>query len=99
MAGFRRPFEVVDYPALIRAHEPPPEYFESDFLLDPDEIEKRQLERLQDRAQRAYQVPFFRRRWDAAGVAPDDLHSLDDLWRNITNGSFGLPAPFSFFIF
>ncbi len=81
MGGFRRPFEVVDYDALMRAHAPPPEYFERDYLQAPDEIEKRQLERLQDRARRAYEVPFFRRRWNAAGVAPQDLQTLDDLAR------------------
>ncbi len=80
-AGFRRPFEVVDYAQLMRAHVPPPEYFETDFLLGREEIESRQLERLRQRAQRAAGVPFFRRRWDAAGVGPDDLRSLEDLQR------------------
>ncbi len=79
--GFRRPFEVVDYGALMAAHAPPPEYFEGDYLLGPDEIETRQLERLKQRAARAYRVPFFRRRWDAAGVAPSDIRSLADLSR------------------
>ena len=77
----RRPFEIVDYDALMRAHPPPPEYFESAYLAPPDEIERRQLEALQKRAARAYRVPFFRRRWDAAGFHPDQLRSLDDLWR------------------
>ncbi len=81
MSTFRRPFEVVDYEALARAHAPPPEYFEGDWLAEPDEIERRQLERLQNRAKRAYEVPFFRRRFDAAGVEPNDLRSLDDLSR------------------
>ncbi len=78
---FRRPFEVVDHAALMRAHAPPPEYFDGDWLQPPDRIEALQLERLQARCRRAYQVPFFRRRWDAAGVGPDDLRSLDDLSR------------------
>jgi phenylacetate-CoA ligase len=81
VGGFRRPFEAVDHAALMRAHAPPPEYFEGDFLLGPDEIETRQLARLQDRARRAYEVPFFRRRWDDAGVGPTDLASLSDLSR------------------
>jgi len=81
MTGFRRPFEAVDHAALMRAHVPPPEYFEGDWLLGPDEIEKRQLERLRARARRVAEVPFFRRRFDAAGVGPDDLESLDDLSR------------------
>ncbi len=79
--SFRRPFEVVDHSALMRAHQPPPEYFEGDYLASPDEIERRQLASLHARADRAYQVPFFRRRWDEAGFQPDQLRTLDDLWR------------------
>ena len=62
-AGFRRPFEAVDHEVLMAAHAPPPEYFEGDYLLAPDEIERRQLEGLRRRARLAYEVPFFRRRW------------------------------------
>lgn len=79
--SFRRPFEVVDYDALMRAHQPPPEYFERDYLARPEEIERRQLLAVQDRARRAYEVPFFRRRWDEAGFHPDGLRTLDDLHR------------------
>jgi phenylacetate-CoA ligase len=81
MTGFRRPFEAVDHAELMRAHAPPPEYFEGDWLLGPEEIEQRQLERLRARVRRVAEVPFFRRRFDAAGVGPDDLESLDDLSR------------------
>jgi phenylacetate-CoA ligase len=81
VGNFRRPFEVVDYEALMRAHAPPPEYFEGDYLALPEVIEKRQLERLKDRARRTYEVPFFRDRFDRAGVSPADLQSLDDLSR------------------
>ncbi len=78
---FRRLFEVIDYPELMRTHVPPPEYFETDYLIGPEAIEARQLERLKKRAASAYQVPFFRKRWDAAGFRPDELQSLADLSR------------------
>ena len=65
----------------MRAHPPPPEYFETAWLAPPGEIERVQLERLRARTAAAYRVPFFRRRWDAAGFHPDQLGSLDDLWR------------------
>ena len=81
MSGFRRPFEVVDWDALMGAHPPPPEYFEGAWLDDPETIERKQLDALQQRARRAYEVPLFRRRWREAGVSPDDLRSLDDLAR------------------
>ena len=78
---FRRPFQAVDHEALMAAHPPPPEYFDGDWLLPPERIEARQLERVRARAERAYRVPFFRKRWDAAGVAPGDLRRLEDLSR------------------
>jgi phenylacetate-CoA ligase len=78
---FRRPFEAVDYAELMRAHPPPPEYFESEWLASPGQIEKSQLARLKRRAKQAYAVPFFKKRWDAAGFHPDSLESLADLDR------------------
>ena len=80
-AGLRRPHESVDYDALQRAYPPPPEYYDSAFLDSPDHIEATQLRRVQERAERAYRVPFFRKRWDAAGFEPRQLRTLDDLWK------------------
>ncbi|MAG30669.1 MAG: hypothetical protein CL908_07250 [Deltaproteobacteria bacterium] len=77
----RRPHEAVDYDALQRMYPPPPEYFETAYTETRDQIESKQLARLQDRALRAYQVPFFRRRWDEAGFDPRSIVSLDDLGR------------------
>lgn len=79
--GIRRPHEAVDYAALVRDFAPPPEYFESAWLEAPEAIEARQLVRLRERAQQAWRVPFFRRRWDAEGFHPDALRTLDDLWK------------------
>jgi len=45
-----------------------------------DEITALQLERLKWSLRHAYDnVPFYRQSFDAAGVHPDDLHSLSDL--------------------
>ena len=81
MASFRRPFAVVDYEALTRTHVPPPEYLETDYLLPPEQIEARQLARLRVRAEQAARVPFFAKRFEKAGFRPEQLKSLDDLWR------------------
>ena len=77
----RRPFEVVDYQALMAQLPPPPQYFESVYLADPSAIAARQLTGVKERARRAAMVPFFERLWRAAGVGPDDIDTLDDLWR------------------
>ncbi len=80
-AGFRRPHEAVDYAALTSQLIPAPEYLTTSYLASPDDIATTQLARLQSRAAQAHEVPFFRERWDAAGVGPSDLRTLDDLDR------------------
>ncbi len=79
--GVRRPFEAVDYQELVRAFPPPPEYFERAWLAPPEEIERVQLSRLRERALAAAQVPFFARRWEAAGFDARTLSGLGDLER------------------
>ncbi|MBW2424663.1 MAG: hypothetical protein JRG86_10460 [Deltaproteobacteria bacterium] len=79
--GIRRPHEAVDWNYLVQAYPPPPEYFETAYLASPEEIESRQLQRLKERALTAYQIPFHRERWDAAGFDPRSIESLEDLWR------------------
>ncbi len=78
--GIRRPHEL-DYQTMQRLFPPPPEYFESAYFDDPDTIARKQLSRLQNRAHQTWRVPFFRRRWEEAGFYPDDLRTLDDLWK------------------
>ena len=47
-----------------------------------DELRALQLERMRETMRNAYEnVPLFRERFDAAGVTPDDLESLEDLAR------------------
>lgn len=77
----RRPFAAVDYESLVQAYAPPPEYFETAWFAPPDEIEAVQLARLRERALAAARVPFFERRWAAAGFDPRSIRTLDDLWR------------------
>jgi phenylacetate-CoA ligase len=82
MAGsLRRRHEAVDMAAIERLFPPPPEYFQAAWFDPPDLIEHRRLGRLQERAHAAYQVPFFRRRWNDAGFHPADIRTIDDLWK------------------
>ena len=46
-----------------------------------DEIAALQLDRLKQTLRHAYDVPHYRAKFDAAGVAPADCRSLDDLAR------------------
>ncbi len=76
-----RPHQAVDYNALTEAFPPPPDYFESAWLDEPEQIEAKQLERLKARAVKAGRVPFFRDRFVAAGFDPRKIETLEDLWR------------------
>src|SRR5262249_6359264 len=80
-AMIRRPYAAVDYEALIRAYPPPPEYFEAAWFAPPNEIEAVQLTRLRQRADVDASVPFFERRWAAAGFDPRSIRTVADLWR------------------
>jgi phenylacetate-CoA ligase len=79
--GLRRPYQAVDYDEIARLYPPPPEYYETAYFEDPELIERKQLARLQQRAQTAYRVPFFAQRWDAVGLDPRSIRTLDDLSR------------------
>jgi phenylacetate-CoA ligase len=75
----RRPWEAVDYEALVSAYPPAPEYFDTAWLAPVDEIERTQLQRLRARADAAAKVPFFAARWRDAGFDPGRIDSLADL--------------------
>ncbi len=48
--------------------------------MDPKELRRCQGERLRDAVTRAYEnVPFYRKKFDAHGVKPSDIRSLDDI--------------------
>ncbi|MFS8569657.1 MAG: phenylacetate--CoA ligase [Thermaerobacter sp.] len=50
--------------------------------MDRTQLQRLQLERLRQVLERTYhRVPFYRRRFEEAGVTPDDLRSLEDLAR------------------
>ena len=58
-------------------------YWEPDKeCMDREELEQLQLERLQATLNRVYtHVPFYRKRFDSMGIAPEDVTSLADLSR------------------
>jgi len=56
-------------------------YWEQDKeCMDREELEQLQLERLQSTLNRVYaHVPFYRKKFDALGITPEDIGSLADL--------------------
>ncbi|MBM3508196.1 MAG: phenylacetate--CoA ligase [Alphaproteobacteria bacterium] len=56
------------------------------FLAGPARLDAARLRALQERRfsavmRRGWQIPFYRRLWRNAGIAPDDIRTLDDLAR------------------
>jgi phenylacetate-CoA ligase len=58
-------------------------YWEPDKeCLDPEELEQIQIERLESTLTRVYQhVPFYRKKFSALGLSPEDVGSIADLAR------------------
>jgi phenylacetate-CoA ligase len=56
-------------------------YWQQEFeCMDREELEQLQLERLEAAVSRVYMnVPFYRKRFDEAGIDPDEVRSLEDV--------------------
>jgi phenylacetate-CoA ligase len=68
----------VDWDRLIESYPPPPRYQETVALMSNDTMRALQNDRFMQRVSEAWQVPFYRHRWAAAGLSPADIRSLDD---------------------
>ena len=74
-----RLFEAVDYEALVEEYPPPEEFVTGPYRASRAEIRALQEERLEWKLEQAWEVPFYRRLWEEAGVTPDDVDGLEDL--------------------
>jgi phenylacetate-CoA ligase len=89
---------------VILGQAPAPETLDDAERMSVDELRARQLERLRWTLRHAYaNVPFYRKKFDAAGVRPEDCRSLsdlaafpvttkDDLRENYPTGMFAVPS-------
>ncbi|GAA3759785.1 phenylacetate--CoA ligase [Microbacterium kribbense] len=65
-----------------RVQAPTPEELDPEERMDHEQIRALQLQRLQQTVHHAYQnVPLYRQKFDAAGIRPGDIRSLDDVRR------------------
>lgn len=71
--------ESLDWQELTREYQPPYEFMTGARLWSPDQIAAQQLSRLKAAMDRAAQVPFYQRLWNAHGFSPSDITSLEDL--------------------
>ncbi|MEM7444519.1 MAG: AMP-binding protein [Pseudomonadota bacterium] len=78
MAGLNY-FEAVDYPALVADYGQPSDFAGHFARLSRDELTSIQNRRFREVMNFAWQVPFYRRHWGAAGLEPGDIQSLEDI--------------------
>ena len=74
-----RYYRSLDFEALWREYPPPPDYFRSTYTLSRDALRALQEVQFAKQIERAWQIPFYRRRWNEAGIAKGDIRGLDDL--------------------
>ena len=72
-------YQSIDFAELVREYPPAPDFFRGVFMQSIEETRALQERRLRAAVQRAYQVPFYRSKWDAAGVQPGDIQTIADL--------------------
>ncbi|HHT18971.1 MAG: phenylacetate--CoA ligase [Euryarchaeota archaeon] len=65
-----------------------------------DELKKLQLKRLQDVVKRAYEtVPYYKKRFNEAGIRPEDIKTLDDIQKLPLTTKDDLRAAYPFGMF
>lgn len=72
-------WKSLDWNQLMRDYPPPPMYFDQAAGPGDAQVRAAQQRRFLARVREAWQVPFYRDRWAAAGLEPGDIAGLDDL--------------------
>lgn len=73
---------------------------EEEECMPPLKREELQLERLQEVVKKAYEnVPFYRKRFDDAGVKPEDIKTLEDIQKLPLTTKDDLRAAYPFGMF
>lgn len=72
-------YKSIDWDKLVEDYPPPPLFATSTAQLSGDELHALQERRFLERVGDAWRTPFYRRRWQAAGLVESDIRSLDDI--------------------
>jgi phenylacetate-CoA ligase len=71
----------IDWNWLMAEYPPPPHYHRTVGKFSAEQIFDLQNRRFMARMAEAWQIPFYRQRWSAAGLEPGDIRSLHDIER------------------
>jgi phenylacetate-CoA ligase len=83
-------WQGIDWSSLMRDYPPPPVFETTTGRMSADEVRSMQNERFLARMEDAWETPFYRERWSAAGLEPGDIRGLDDIDRIPTFSSSDL---------
>jgi phenylacetate-CoA ligase len=72
-------WKSLDWEALTRDYPPPPAFGKTTGRMSADALRDMQNTRFLERMKDAWNTGFYRSRWEAAGLAPEDIRSLDDI--------------------
>ena len=72
-------YRAIDFDRLVREYPPSQDYAETVFLHDRRQIREVQNRRFVSIVETAWRNPFYRARWEAQGLRPGDIRSLDDI--------------------
>ncbi|GAA1851241.1 hypothetical protein GCM10009836_34010 [Pseudonocardia ailaonensis] len=72
-------WKALDWDAFMADYPPPPLFEQTVGLYGDEQIRELQDERLRARMRDAWQVPFYRKRWAAAGLDEGSVRSIEDL--------------------
>src|SRR5450830_1830369 len=72
-------YKSLDWDKLIEHYPPPPLYGERVRGMSEEAVYEMQNSRFMARVTEAWDIPFYRERWKAAGLEPGDIRSLDDI--------------------
>ena len=70
---------ALNFEQLVRDYPPPPEFFRSVYRMPRGALRAVQEQRFLKLVARGWEIPFFRRRWSAAGLEPGDIRGLADI--------------------
>ena len=72
-------YRSLDFERLVREYPPSQDYAETVFLHDRRQIAEIQNRRFLAIVESAWRNPFYRKRWAAHGLRPQDIRSMDDI--------------------
>jgi len=72
-------WNALDFPKLWADYPPPPTFFQTVYRMPRDRLRAVQEERFAKQIARAWEVPFYARRWREAGLEPGDIRSIADI--------------------